>query len=41
MKGDSLTLGELVLPKIGVVLVELGAPVTVWLLVAFPFFFQT
>lgn len=39
MEKDSLTLGELVLPKIGVVLIELRAPLTVRLLVAFPFFF--
>lgn len=39
MEEDSFTLGELVLPKIGVVLVELGASLTVRLFVPFPFFF--
>lgn len=39
MGEDILTLGELVLPKVGVVLVELGALFTVRLLIILPFFF--
>ena len=39
MREGSLTLGELVLPKVGVVLVELGALLTVGLLIGLPFLF--
>lgn len=39
MGEGSLTLGELVLPKVGVVLVKLGALFTVRLLVGLPFLF--
>lgn len=35
----SLTLGELVLPEVGVILVELGALLTVRLLIGFSFLF--
>lgn len=36
-----LTLGKLVLPKVGVILIEFRALLAVWLFVGLPFFFQS